>query len=113
MEISELAGPLLVAFILAATVEGAVEYFVKPWFSEESRQRFPGIKEIPKYLALLVGCILALAYELDVIGEISKIRPDPAWVGYILTGLLIGRGSNYFHNILGNFFWSKPEPPTE
>lgn len=112
-EIVELGGPLLVAFILAAIVEGAVEYFIKPWFSEEARTKYPGIKEIPKFLALIVACILAFAYELDVIKEITKISAQPIWIGYILTGLLIGRGSNYFHNVLGNFFWSKPGPPTQ
>lgn len=51
------------------------------------------------YLSLLVGVALAAIARADLLAVLEiTAAPNPA--GYVLTGLIIGRGANFVHDAL-------------
>lgn len=61
------------------------------------------VKEINKDVlgAIILGIIVAFAAKIDIF-EILGIPIDIKYLGNILTGILISRGSNFIHDLLGN-----------
>ncbi len=51
-------------------------------------------------LALTLGILVAVAYNLDLPAYFNLNSKIP-YVGCILTGILISRGSNYAYDLLG------------
>lgn len=58
--------------------------------------------------AVVVGVVVALAFSLDLIAAVGVTPPSEGvlsplapWVGQILTGLILSRGANYIHDLLG------------
>jgi hypothetical protein len=119
---------LTIILVLAAITEGLVEYLirplVKPWRRAEAPapvgpstavgtkvgEAAPSIVEGPhdlilRYAACLVGVALCVLYDADLLGLLGLTPPWP-WVGPIITGLLIGRGSNWLHDFAGR--WLAP-----
>lgn len=81
-------------FLLAIFVEGTVEYFVP-----ESKKG-----EWVKYLAAAIGIALAFAYKTDLVLALInaadlKVEVVP-YVGFVVTGIIIGRGSNYLNDLI-------------
>lgn len=78
-------------FLLAVLVEGLIEYFVsdpnksQPWL---------------RYVSALFGIAVSLAYKVDLLASLDVMSAYP-FVGEILTGLIIGRGSNYLNEFVG------------
>lgn len=78
------------AFVLAVLVEGIIEYFVaKP----ESSQ--PWLK----YVSAAIGVLVCVAYKVDVLASLGVVSTYP-FIGEVLTGLVIGRGSNYLNDFV-------------
>jgi hypothetical protein len=50
-----------------------------------------------RYSAVLVGILLCFVYRVDLLGYFNLWSAWP-WVGYLITGILIGRGSNFVHD---------------
>lgn len=61
------------------------------------------VKKINKDVlgAIILGIIVAFAAKIDIF-EILGIPIDIKYLGNILTGILISRGSNFIHDLLGN-----------
>lgn len=61
------------------------------------------VKEINKDVlgAIILGIIVAFAAKIDIF-EILGIPIDIKYLGNILTGILISRGSNFIHDLLGS-----------
>jgi hypothetical protein len=78
---------ITLVFILAVLVEGLMEYFGQTAPS--------GWKP---YIAALVAVLLCIGYQADLLGELGYIPRFPL-IGEILTGLVIGRGSNYLNDL--------------
>lgn len=77
--------------LLATFVEGLVEYlFAKDGVSQP----------VLKYIALGLGVVLAIAYQVDVLAFVGMTSVVP-FVGYVVSGIMIGRGSNYVNDIVG------------
>jgi hypothetical protein len=94
---------LVLALILAFLAEGLTEYFAGPIFKWLARLvQFPELADL-RYVAALVGIGLAFAYRLDLLLAAGFHPTDPI-IGLILTGLVIGRGSNYLHQFVAQFF---------
>lgn len=80
----------LAIFALATFVEGFVEYFIsdpnkfQPWL---------------KYVAAAIGIAVSIFYRLDVFALLGVTAAYP-FVGYVITGLVIGRGSNYLNDLI-------------
>lgn len=66
------------------------------------------------YVASIVGVIGAFLYGFDLLYllgnylavpvDVYPIMASPTWFGTLLTGLAIGRGSNYLHDLVAKFF---------
>lgn len=77
-------------FILAVLVEGIVEYFVavpnarQPWL---------------KYVSLAIAVLVCIFYKQDLLASLGLNSIFP-FVGEILTGFVISRGSNYLNDFI-------------
>jgi hypothetical protein len=98
-EILVLAG----AFALAFLVEAFVEYFIGAWF--DKYPKLAPYKWLLAYVSALAGIGLSLYYSLDLLSLI--MANDVTVVGMILTGMAIGRGSNFLHQFVSTFFPAK------
>ena len=89
-------------FLIAAIfIEGLVEYLFKEW---------TGGSWI-KYVALCCGVIFAVIYKLDLMAQFGFVAFSP-YVGYVITGLIIGRGSNYVNDFVSRLT-AKSETATQ
>jgi hypothetical protein len=98
-------------FLLAALVEGMVEYLISWWLKqtgkeyppEEERNRTMAIR----YAAAAIGIFLCIAYGVDLLALLGLEAKAPFVIlGPVLTGILVGRGSNYVHDFVGQ--WVRP-----
>lgn len=78
-------------FLLAFFVEGLVEYL----FGKESGGSQPALK----YVALAMGVGLAIAYNVDILAMVGMTSFVPL-IGNIVSGIIIGRGSNYVNDFV-------------
>lgn len=69
-------------FVLAVLVEAIVEYLGTPIPSQ-----------LKPYVAAVLAVAVCIAYRADLPAALGLARVD--YVGSVLTGLVIGRGSNY------------------
>ena len=92
---------ILLAFALAFLAESMTEFLLNTVL-RATVKKHPWIAELEpmKYAALCVGVLMALMYNVDLIleafGQVARVP----WFGVVLTGLAIGRGSNYIHDFL-------------
>lgn len=111
-----LAIVLLIVFA-AAVGEGINEFFVLPWFdflkldepeeeTSEERKRRLWRETVRVQLMRLwsgaVGVFIILGLGVCVFSLLGA-QFEPPIVGRILTGLLVGRGSNWIHELLKKF----------
>ena len=77
--------------ITAVLVEGIITYINEFFIS--------GIASRQMILSLTLGIIIAVAYKFDL-PKYLKMESQIPYVGCILTGILISRGSNYVYDTL-------------
>lgn len=77
--------------ITAMLVKGMITYFNEFFVS--------GVAPWQMILSLTLGIIIAVAYKFDL-PKYLNIESQVPYVGCILTGILISRGSNYVYNTL-------------
>ena len=77
--------------MIAIILEGMITYF-KEFF-------VMGVFPWQMILSLILGIIVAVAYKLDLPKYLNMESQIP-YVGCILTGILISRGSNYVYNTI-------------
>lgn len=75
----------------AVLVEGIITYINEFFIS--------GIAPWQMILSLMLGIIIAVAYKFDL-PKYLKMESQIPYVGCILTGILISRGSNYVYDAL-------------
>lgn len=81
--------------LLAVIIEGTVKYLLG-----EAPDGFT--RPYIQYITLGLGVVLSVLYQVDILAMIGLVSPIP-YVGYVVSGLIIGRGSNYLNDIIGNF----------
>ena len=87
---------LMGIFFLAVFVEGTVEYFVAPALDKR------GLSEYVKYVAVAVGIALCIVYQVDILTRLPvNMTPVHPSIGWIISGIIMGRGSNYFNDFIG------------
>ena len=100
---------LAVIFLMSFLVEALVEYvFGQPF---EHYEVLKPHKWLLMYIALAVGVAGAFIYQFDVLHLLSEWLKSPMEIhpfGMALTGLMIGRGSNFVHEIIKKFFQNDP-----
>jgi hypothetical protein len=74
---------------LATLVEGFVEY---------AFGKIVQLQPFLIYISLLLGVGVSIAYHVDILAELG-LHGAPI-VGYIISGVIIGRGSNYANDII-------------
>ncbi len=77
--------------MIAILVEGIITYFNEFFVSGNSPWQM--------ILSLILGIVIAVAYRLDLPKHLG-LKSDISYVGSILTGILISRGSNYLFDLI-------------
>lgn len=78
--------------VLATFIEGLITYV----FGESSES---STRPWVRYVALVVGIAAAIAYKIDILAMAGLTAAYP-YVGYVVSGLVIGRGSNYVNDFV-------------
>lgn len=103
---------LIIAFILAVAAEGGVEIlFGQPLAMIKTTSPYKSM--ILTYIGVAAGVFLAIFYQVDMIYSLGTLASEtgavqPSLVGYIMSGLVIGRGSNYVHDFAMRILASRP-----
>ena len=95
----------LIAVIVfaAATGEGINEFFFLPWLDGlKDKWNETVVVQIMRLWSGLVGVGIAWELNLNIFALLEADMRHPL-MGNILTGLLIGRGSNYVHELINRF----------
>ena len=103
--ITELVVPLLASLALAFLAESMTEYVFSVWL-DLAKQKWPILETIQplRYVAMVVGVGLAFAYRLDLLlAAFPNMPPGAPWIGILLTGLAVGRGSNFVHELYKSY----------
>ena len=85
----EVTGIMAIVF-LASFTEGLVEYM------------FAGYEAVKPHLgkiALAIGIILAIGYDIDIPSMVGLVT-DYGVLNNVVSGLIIGRGSNYVNDAI-------------
>lgn len=86
-------------FVLAVLVEGIITYFIsdpdkkQPWL---------------KYVSAALGVVVCVLYKVDLLGALG-VMTDVPFVGSVLTGIIVSRGSNYINDFISKVRDPKPE----
>jgi hypothetical protein len=106
-EVLQATGLLLSAFVLAwldeRIVQAIFDYPIKK----------AGLPDVIKlYAGLVVGVLMCFGFRVDLLAEYFALFPDPAvpWLGYLLSGLVVGGGSSQVHDLANRFVWKRPTP---
>lgn len=94
-------------FILAAVVEALTEYLVRPivklvYKLADPDGEVPETMDALRYVSAGVGVVLCWAYNVDLLA-LAGLQAVVPFVGVIVTGLLIGRGSNFVNDFVAKF----------
>ena len=95
-------GTLAVIVLLAYLVETLTEFVLG-----DLLEKIAFAKKIVKYVAILVAVGGAVVYRFDLIYLLGQFLTAPiawTWFGTIITGVAIGKGSNYLHDLIQKYF---------
>lgn len=99
----KLAGVFVLAFLCEAIVEYLFADLLVAFgkLIEHVGVRVDCTKAL-KYVAVGVGIALCFGYDIDLIAILGfGLKPAHPAIGIILSGIVIGRGSNYLNDFLG------------
>ena len=91
---------LAVALVLAFLIESSVEHFVVKPLKRAEKQTW-----WVSYLALVLGILMSIGFRIDLLASFNIEAITPL-IGQIVTGFVIGRGSNFVSDLAGRL--SKP-----
>lgn len=83
------------SILLATFVEGLITYLFGPNNELSSREWI-------KYVSLFFGVVVSVLYQVDILASTGLVAIHPV-VGYVISGLVIGRGSNYLNDFVSFF----------
>jgi hypothetical protein len=105
---------ILMALVLSVAIEGTVEaLFGQP--IDLFKKLTPYKSMILTYISLAVGVFFTITYKVDLIYAVISIEGadaatiQPTLPGFIITGLIIGRGSKAVHDFLTNVLGKKKD----
>lgn len=94
-----MAQHIALALALAFLCESMVEYLFG-----QIVEHVPKLKPsswLLMYVAAVAGVGLAFYYQLDLLALIGENAASP--VGFLLSGLVVGRGANYLHEFVSKY----------
>lgn len=86
---------IMLAVVIAVTVEGLIEYAKTVGKAVQSGQRKTAFTQAA---AIVLGVLLCLAVGADVYSALGMEFALP-WIGTVLTGIFASRGSNYISDL--------------
>jgi hypothetical protein len=90
--------------VIAVVVEGIVEYLVAPFFDrwKEGGADPVLIGQALRWVTAVLGIVIAWQLDLAFFRlAFEKVSLSP-WFDIAVTGIVIGRGSNYLNEFVGN-----------
>lgn len=68
----------------------------------------------PLIWSIVLGVAVSIVYQIDLPATLS-ITTDVPYVGSVLTGIIMARGSNYLYDLIGRFtnLYEKPKDDTK
>jgi len=99
---------LMVILLLAFLVESLTEFLLGDVFDKITV--LTPFKWTLKYFAVAAGVLGAFVYKFDLpalLGQYLEITIATSVFGIVLTGIAIGKGSNYLHQVISQFFPEK------
>jgi len=87
---------------LSTLIEGTLTYL----FGKNQEESRPWLR----YASLFLGVVLAVVYQVDV-PAMAGLTSSVSFAGYIVSGLIIGRGANYINDIFALIQTPKPVQP--
>ncbi len=88
-------------FVLAFLLESLLEYVAGLWWvpgTEEQR------KQVVPLVGMVLGVVLCFGFNQDIMGAFGLNAPI---LGKVLTGVIVGRGSDYLHQFEAKFLAGK------
>lgn len=102
----DLAAKIAVIVLAAAVGEGINEFFFLPWLDIlKGKWNETARVQVMRLWSGLVGIAIAWELGLDIF-SLLNVQPLHVAAGWILTGLLLGRGSNWIHELIKSFVLS-------
>ena len=100
---ADLVGTALLIVFAAFVGESINEFLVAPLVDRLRGRLDEELRQIiMRWWSALVGVGIAYMFELDVFALLDAKAQQPIF-GIILTGLLLGRGSNWAHEMMKRF----------
>jgi hypothetical protein len=101
---------ILIILLLAFLVESLVEYLFGRLFDQV--KGLNPYRWLLAYIAGAIGILGCFWYGFDLLfllgGYLDAGTAGPSAFGIVLTGLAVGRGSNYVHDLVTRFFVKSP-----
>src|SRR5687767_4111834 len=85
---------IFAAWFFSVFVESMLSYFTQPILTN---------RDYLRYVSAVIGIGIALGFSIDLIVTLAGIASPYPWLsslGTIMTGIAIGRGSNYIADIV-------------
>ncbi len=86
----------LLLVVLGLLVEAIVETLKLVWDAEKRKV------SVPVICSLVVGIGIAMLTQASIFELLNITIVASSWLGYIITGILISRGSSFIHDL-----WSR------
>ncbi len=86
-----------IVLMLAFFNESMVEWVFGEWLD----------KKVIKYVALAGGLALALVFQVQLLNNLAGLHVN-TWADMVLSGLVMGRGSQYVHDFYSKFLAPAP-----
>jgi len=99
------AGVFSLAVLLATVNERLIEKLAKPVIT-----RFTAAVEYVGLVAIVTGAAISIGFGVDLFSPLATavgVQMTAPWAGIVLTGIVVGGGSNFIHDI-----WPDGEPKT-
>lgn len=91
---------ILAIVFLSTFVEGFVKYLLDVLGKTMPKKKLEKVSNYTQFVALGLGVVLAVAYEIDLPAMLFGLTSNYGLVNYIISGIVIGRGSNYLNDVI-------------
>jgi hypothetical protein len=88
---------LTAIFLLAFLAEAMTEYLFSDLLERIKDGKYCFTL---KYIACVIGIALCVAYRIDLLGLVADLTPTATWIGWVVSGMIIGRGSNFLNDVI-------------
>jgi len=93
-----------VLFVAAVVCKGIIEYLIAPWFDkwEKSGSEPVVVEQVLRLVTAVLGIAAVWQLDLQFFRTAFGVELLSPWLDLGVTGVAIGRGSNYMHDLIGS-----------